>query len=331
MRFQVEVYGADGINYAEKKNGGSARQSSQHFPKSWPRRLPEAECVIDGDRCEGFNHTAPQPSGWLEVSFAERAVEAFAIFNMLGEETCARADGLLVQLLDSSGRVVFQHRISAKEDAALFDPKLGCCQQWVKEDARVIANLSISHKGSDEVKVSAFQLSGAKLAEFTVSLSQPGAIWQMHRGRERRFLLDSFAWQDLVLAVISDAVHSFLRLARVTAALWAEVGSTPLLGAAQAGHAEVVRYLCGAKAKFEGHCADSETPLMAAVLRGHLEVVQALCEVKADPQRAGGCGTTPLFAAQMLGLEEIAAVLRESCRAKWRPRLGMQSCCRRAR
>eukprot|EP00437_Effrenium_voratum_P007202 CAMPEP_0181431842 /NCGR_PEP_ID=MMETSP1110-20121109/18460_1 /TAXON_ID=174948 /ORGANISM="Symbiodinium sp., Strain CCMP421" /LENGTH=293 /DNA_ID=CAMNT_0023555227 /DNA_START=22 /DNA_END=903 /DNA_ORIENTATION=+ len=180
--FQVEVYGADGINYAEKKNGGSARQSSQHFPKSWPRRLPEAECVIDGDRCEGFNHTAPQPSGWLEVSFAERAVEAFAIFNMLGEETCARADGLLVQLLDSSGRVVFQHRISAKEDAALFDPKLGCCQQWVKEDARVIANLSISHKGSDEVKVSAFQLSGAKLAEFTVSLSQPGAIWQMHRG-----------------------------------------------------------------------------------------------------------------------------------------------------
>ena len=203
--------------------------------------------MIDGDRCEGFNHTAPQPSGWLEVSFAERAVEAFAIFNMLGEETCilvtitgslhdsllflhvadageaialwrcdscrscwllhvivglfhaiadprkggggarpasqgVRADGLLVQLLDSSGRVVFQHRISAKEDAALFDPKLGCCQQWVKEDAQVIANLSISHKGSDEVKVSAFQLSGAKLAEFTVSLSQPGAIWQMHRG-----------------------------------------------------------------------------------------------------------------------------------------------------
>ena len=41
----MEVYGADGINYAEKKNGGSARQSSQHFPKSWPRRLPEAELL----------------------------------------------------------------------------------------------------------------------------------------------------------------------------------------------------------------------------------------------------------------------------------------------
>ena len=56
-------------------------------------------------------------------------------------------------------------------------------------------------------------------------------------------------------------------------------GATPLYVAAQAGHAEVVRYLRGAGARAdEALCTGGATPLIAAAQLGHT-----------------GCGTKPLL------------------------------------
>eukprot|EP00434_Breviolum_minutum_P037767 symbB.v1.2.033489.t1/scaffold4039.1/size45713/2 len=108
-----------------------------------------------------------------------------------------------------------------------------------------------------------------------------------------------------------------------------KVGSTPLLGAVQAGHAAVVKYLCEAKAQFEKDCTERETCLMSAVLRNHVEVVRALCDAGANPLHPAANGTTPLFAAKVLDLQDIVGILQQYADSGWRRALRL-GCGRRA-
>lgn len=176
---QIEIYGCDGINHALQTNGGQARQSSMHGTGEGygPARL-----VIDGNRWGRVNHTAHADDGWLEVELARPTnVESFAIFNMSDDEYDHRMRlcGHTVQLLDESGRVVYQQQITLDGDSSLFDKELKCRQLWVNEDAKpVLANLTLEKDEAREgyAKISATQISGKHLATLCVDVAATGFV-----------------------------------------------------------------------------------------------------------------------------------------------------------
>ena len=78
-----------------------------------------------------------------------------------------------------------------------------------------------------------------------------------------------------------------------------EVGITPLIGAANAGHTDICRYLFRKEADVNIPVADgtNRTALHAAALMGFASVVQLLLEKRADPRIEDLTKTTPLHLA----------------------------------
>jgi len=74
-------------------------------------------------------------------------------------------------------------------------------------------------------------------------------------------------------------------------------GWTPLVWAAQQGHAKVVRLLLSAGALIDG-APDGGSPLAGATAAGHLDVIRILLEAGANPNKPDGKGTTPLSLAK---------------------------------
>jgi len=88
-----------------------------------------------------------------------------------------------------------------------------------------------------------------------------------------------------------------------------EDGSTPLLVAAQAGHASIVKILCEHGADVDKTADDNASPLIVAAMKGHLEVVETLCRVGAAKDKQRADGATPLFLAAQRGCGEVVQFL----------------------
>jgi hypothetical protein len=91
-----------------------------------------------------------------------------------------------------------------------------------------------------------------------------------------------------------------------------KVGNTPLLLAANRGHAKVVLLLLEAGANTEAVTSVGNTPLLAAVLNGHARIASTLLSAGADVNRANNStGVTPLIAAAS-GEEALVTLLLEA-------------------
>ncbi len=86
-------------------------------------------------------------------------------------------------------------------------------------------------------------------------------------------------------------------------------GTTALLLAAQSGRTEIVRALIDAGADVNARAKTGVTPLIDASFGGHLETVRALLEKGADPNVTLGDGSTALMAASVKGQNEIVRAL----------------------
>mmetsp|Transcript_61956 Transcript_61956/g.192053 ORF Transcript_61956/g.192053 Transcript_61956/m.192053 type:complete len:431 (-) Transcript_61956:150-1442(-) len=89
-------------------------------------------------------------------------------------------------------------------------------------------------------------------------------------------------------------------------------GWTPLVVAADVGHVQVARYLCGMLAEVDKTTRDGASPLLAAAVTGHLDVVEYLCGARAEVDKRTNAGACPLFVAAGGGHE---AVVRALCKA----------------
>eukprot|EP00435_Cladocopium_sp_Y103_P033371 s896_g8.t1 len=220
----------------------------------------------------------------------------------------------------------------------------------LEQPPTVLINIAFEKDTDETVKILATVGEAEReLDPFTVVLRDPNAIEK--RGSNDAAEIFTFFWGPprpqgkMKMRAGSDAEKSLADLAGTGSGCWQAtrdhsgktliqlelVGSTPLLGAVQAGHAAVVRYLCEAKAQFEKNCVtqERETCLMSAVLRNHVEVVRALCDAGANPLYPAANGATPLFAAEILELQEIVSIMQQHATKGWR-RVFRLGCCRRA-
>ncbi|MCA8923863.1 MAG: ankyrin repeat domain-containing protein, partial [Planctomycetes bacterium] len=88
-----------------------------------------------------------------------------------------------------------------------------------------------------------------------------------------------------------------------------ELHRTPLMFAAEAGHADVVARLIAAGADPNARDADGHTPLIYAAGEGQLAVTRALLAAGADPLLAGQRGESPLHHAVLEGHLELVRLL----------------------
>ena len=72
-------------------------------------------------------------------------------------------------------------------------------------------------------------------------------------------------------------------------------GGTPILWAADNGHADVVGLLMELRADIHKANDGGETPLYRAAYNGHADVVKMLVAGKADINQADNAGWTPLY------------------------------------
>jgi len=77
--------------------------------------------------------------------------------------------------------------------------------------------------------------------------------------------------------------------------------ASPLLVAAQWGHAEVVGVLLAARADPESVDSVGATPIAVAAQEGYDEVVRLLVGIRADISKADHSGLVPLWAAALMG------------------------------
>jgi len=89
-------------------------------------------------------------------------------------------------------------------------------------------------------------------------------------------------------------------------------GNTPLHGAGQAGHKDIVTLLCEHHASVNAANNDGATPLFMAAQKGHGSVVGTLLERRADPAQAWRTnGFAPLHMASMKGHRDVVGMLLE--------------------
>ncbi|XP_018026394.1 ankyrin repeat domain-containing protein 17 isoform X3 [Hyalella azteca] len=86
---------------------------------------------------------------------------------------------------------------------------------------------------------------------------------------------------------------------------------TPLMEAASAGHADIVRLLLSHNAEVNAQSSSGNTPLMYACAAGHTEVVKLLLEHNANVEDHNENGHTPLMEAASAGHVEVAQLLLE--------------------
>jgi Ankyrin repeats (3 copies)/Sel1 repeat/Ankyrin repeat len=89
-------------------------------------------------------------------------------------------------------------------------------------------------------------------------------------------------------------------------------GMTPLLLAAGAGHADVVKLLLASKADVNARGNNGLTPLFAAAALGHKDTVQLLLANQADVNAREDKGMTPLFVATFTGHADVVKLLLAS-------------------
>ncbi|XP_059471305.1 ankyrin repeat domain-containing protein 17 isoform X2 [Neocloeon triangulifer] len=87
---------------------------------------------------------------------------------------------------------------------------------------------------------------------------------------------------------------------------------TPLMEAASAGHADIVRLLIENGADVNAQSSTGNTPLMYACAGGHLEVVEILLAAGANVEDHNENGHTPLMEAASAGYVNVAKVLLEN-------------------
>lgn len=90
-------------------------------------------------------------------------------------------------------------------------------------------------------------------------------------------------------------------------------GATPLSVAAHGGHVDVASILLdlGAEPDCSGNTTQDVTPLLLASREGHLEMVRALLAWRADPERPMSNGVTPLCISAHAGHLEVVRCLCE--------------------
>ncbi|ORC85377.1 ankyrin [Trypanosoma theileri] len=105
----------------------------------------------------------------------------------------------------------------------------------------------------------------------------------------------------------------------------ADDGCTALWLAAEAGHAEVVEFLCSRGANVNaGKQSGHATPLFVAAQNGCLTAARVLLHYGADPNSCRDTGATPLFIAAQQGyLEMLQLLLDSGARAAIRNRQGV--------
>ena len=86
-------------------------------------------------------------------------------------------------------------------------------------------------------------------------------------------------------------------------------GTTPLYGAAQWGHRDVVQLLLASKAEVDAKNLIGFTPLHAAAAAGHKDVAELLLASKAEVNAKAGDGATPLHAAALEGHRDVVELL----------------------
>ncbi|MDE0058152.1 MAG: SUMF1/EgtB/PvdO family nonheme iron enzyme [Defluviicoccus sp.] len=89
-------------------------------------------------------------------------------------------------------------------------------------------------------------------------------------------------------------------------------GWTPLMHAADRGHAPLVRTLLDARADPDLRAADGTTALFTAVTRAHEKIAEILVNAGADISIKGPNSKTPLEVARLRGIEKTAALLAET-------------------
>ena len=115
----------------------------------------------------------------------------------------------------------------------------------------------------------------------------------------------------LVVAGDIDGLHTAIRTGADVNAR-DQRGWTPLMHAANAGHALLVSALLDAGATFDTRAADGATALFIAALHGHEGIVRLLARAGADLSVRGPRGRTPLEVAELQGRERTAATLMEA-------------------
>jgi len=89
-------------------------------------------------------------------------------------------------------------------------------------------------------------------------------------------------------------------------------GWTPLMHAADRGHASLISILLDARANLDIRAADGTTALFMAVSRAHEKIAEMLIDAGADISITGPNFKTPLEVAQLLGIESTAALLAKT-------------------
>eukprot|EP00039_Didymoeca_costata_P003608 m.68656 g.68656 ORF g.68656 m.68656 type:complete len:1122 (-) comp11989_c0_seq1:74-3439(-) len=98
-------------------------------------------------------------------------------------------------------------------------------------------------------------------------------------------------------------------------AIWG--GATPLWGAAEQGHIDVVHLLTNSNAHLDKCRRDGSSPLLAACQEGHADVVEYLLEHKASVEIHKQTGETPLFVASQNGyLDIVELILKQTMGSK---------------
>ncbi|KAJ1480115.1 ankyrin repeat protein, partial [Baffinella frigidus] len=87
-------------------------------------------------------------------------------------------------------------------------------------------------------------------------------------------------------------------------------GTTPLHGAVEGGHDDVVKLLLDKFADVHVKTTDDDTPLHLAVDGGHCTTARMLLDSGADLDARNSSGETPADIASAEGLEEVLSVLR---------------------
>ena len=89
-------------------------------------------------------------------------------------------------------------------------------------------------------------------------------------------------------------------------------GWTPLMHAADRGHASLIRTLLDARADPDLRAADGTTALFTAVTRAHEKIAEILVNAGADISIKGPNSKSPLEVAQLRGIEKTAVFLEET-------------------